>query len=1068
LSTYPALGATDVPTEIGVAVWLIFSGLVRFSWHHDIEFHSEVALVSTLNFNNSVINNISHLVELPRHNAVKVLIPADYAGKTLLQRAEFFKVRFPKGSLLDVKGRALGEVEATFRCLSGNRDRGPPELVMHSPRFDQGPIPANTRTLDFYFTEDIRTRVGRNFRFRKQSSSGGGFPKDVFIFTIDPAVQTVGSRLTFTLPQDLISDGGSYEVRLTQGAFFDIPRVAKEGISEGGTNDFGQVSLEFTVVADRELPSLILAESFPPHEVSPTFKLPPSVAVVLSLTEPVSIGSGYITLVPRYGNVNVRIPVDKVEVVGNRVFADPPGLAHGEVYRILIDHGAFLDGQQNPFNGSHPEYVISVAPYIRFTEMGDGHWADPAQLVTGARFGVGAAVDASNTIYVLGGRNGTMGAQEGSLLNDVWRLQTGREVSCASYFEPSERCSATQCMLDDTGKYNFGHTTLLRRVWKRRSARGTSCADAHGLPMSRFGKVVITRTDVCPCPMCVKPPGPASGVPLHSLRQDDTFINAYVKVLAANETRPMLCQEGRIPSGPFTCEVDTRYYGRWKVPYPNCDEPTGCIYPPDTTSVPGFFGFDSGKSSEGRDCAAIGPDNFLRHGQHCTPLCGPGLRANATFLCQTGSFGVIGCERQSCGGNSIPFGLLKCDTPGPDMGSVCSVTCEFGYTPKNATVNCTTATSEPESKPQLLPAPRCVPSECGDFPYPDGLLIRYSSPGQTVSALGDTATAACKEGYEAVDTAALELVCGRKTQAIGVGNAEWQVKITGQRAGLLCSRVGVTVRLVVVIEGSLSMDLAPPPGEKLEDFCQGDKWDAFNFGLSMAVALAFASISEAGYVPSTEVDVYSVSMCDAIRGVVANGGGGRRLGTPQKVRYRVVIPTVEAALKLKALLDDPKVSAGFSRIFAVALAQATGMTVTNARASPIVVSMTYPIVEPTTTTLLAKNTTTPLVQTTAAPVVQGAESDMDALTSFDFAKLSAGVLAGIGVGATALLGCLCTCAVACCLWCRRRRRKKRSRVGDYDDSFHDVADDKDHEIIKWKVPDGGSDNVGLRQAAQAS
>jgi len=552
---------------------------------------------------------------------------------------------------------------------------------------------------------------------------------------------------------------------------------------------------------------------------------------------------------------------------------------------------------------------------------------------------------------------------------------------------------------------------------------------------------------------------------LPNYNKNEEYVKQYVRVTAANGTRELLCQEGRISSGPFVCNVNTRYFGFWSTPYPNCDEPLGCSYPPDYDSVMGFAFFDLEGSSDGRDCMNINPDDPLRHGRHCAFKCGPGLRANSTFLCEIGQYSTAACERQNCGDGSIPNGFVTCNTPIPLTDSQCSVHCDDGYTATVLATNCTTNETSAEAPPKFTPMPRCIPSYCGPFAYGQGANITYSSDDP---ALGDTAAAVCGSGYEAVRPGYLDLKCGIKSQAIGEGNAEWQLSRTGERAGLLCTPVGVKVETTVVLDGSFLLDLSPPTGLSMQDLCQGQRWEDMTFSLTVSISLAFAAVESSAAISASDVLRVGLATCDAIAdngdsgagaddnagvaeggvgrrlGVdaiadnsgngagadddadVVEGGVGRRLGVGEEVSYRVRIGEVSAALAMKAALEDPDVSARFAGTFAVALAQTAGVSVSNVRASPIVVSMLYTAMVPTTPPPPRPTTTTPVIVENKT-VVQEGPTDLGAiLTTGDVGALPIGVIIGASVG----LGCcVCSCLLACIVLRRRcSQRKYRSRI----------------------------------------
>jgi len=102
-----------------------------------------------------------------------------------------------------------------------------------------------------------------------------------------------------------------------------------------------------------------------------------------------------------------------------------------------------------------------------------------ANYFEGERYGAAATVDALNNIFVVGGHNGTVGSP--SVLNDVWKLVTMREVNCGSSVQPTYDCTADGDQPDGSNAVvacdgvNAGKSNFNRTIWKAPSAGGRKC-----------------------------------------------------------------------------------------------------------------------------------------------------------------------------------------------------------------------------------------------------------------------------------------------------------------------------------------------------------------------------------------------------------------------------------------------------------------------------------------------------------------------------------------------------------------------------------------------------------------
>eukprot|EP00746_Dinoflagellata_sp_MGD_P086451 gnl/MRDRNA2_/MRDRNA2_34217_c0_seq1.p1 gnl/MRDRNA2_/MRDRNA2_34217_c0~~gnl/MRDRNA2_/MRDRNA2_34217_c0_seq1.p1 ORF type:complete len:849 (+),score=127.88 gnl/MRDRNA2_/MRDRNA2_34217_c0_seq1:342-2549(+) len=236
-----------------------------------------------------------------------------------------------------------------------------------------------------------------------------------------------------------------------------------------------------------------------------------------------------------------------------------PLLMPGEAYDIQIDD-AFLGVDGTRVVGPGEKYTISTAPFLKFRQVGSGHWEKSSTGYDGRRYGASVSVSPSNDVFIFGGRSSS--ASNGFLLNDVWKHNSGRQTHCASSFEPRTEC------LDSDGKVPlkcagsiFGTYTTAQVVWRLPTEKGSKCVDSSGATKNTLGQVLSVRTEGCPCPACVK--APEASLPKHILGQGAYLVDGYTPVGILE----LKCEPGFIATGDFVCDS-----GSWATPYPQCIE----------------------------------------------------------------------------------------------------------------------------------------------------------------------------------------------------------------------------------------------------------------------------------------------------------------------------------------------------------------------------------------------------------------------------------------------------------------------------------------------------------------
>jgi len=731
VSMYPAHQAVDVPAIPGVAILIYFSEPVKFNASGIITFkNSSNANVGTLN----LTSDRSKLALVP--NGVRLRLPSQPSGKLLLKKGDVFQVSLPNGVILDASGNQMDALAKSFTCLAEAPDTTPPIMTMANPPVMTQSISGSPSRIDLYFSEPIEAGLG-NVTIASPSQDSSRCAQ-IHIPVPSSNVTISGAIMSIRINASLLSTQCQYSVQLPPGI---LRETAKVGMASANPYmGLNGTSLFFdTVPADVVAPTFTIASQLIPQELIPTYGLPRSATMVLSFNENIQSGPGAIVLRPEYKSPTLIIPASQTTIIGNQLYAIPgQGLMPGEVYRVTIEATAFKDLQSNFYVGLQSGYTISTAAFIDFNKAGSQHWGNQ-NYFDGSRYKSGVTVDAQNNIYVIGGHNATSGAGANAFLNDVWKVDTRREIRCASSDMPPEECKATStCTLNAAGAPILGTTNLIRTVWRVPSAGGAKCIGASGTTKSILGQVVSTSGSVdCPCPFCTTPPN--MSLPTHMV--NNSYVASYTLVSAALGTVPLLCQSGKVPTGDFTCIVESLYKGKFQTPYPTCVA-APCTSIPSTGSIANFGEFDVSSSSRNLNCTNLNGAQIMNDTEHCAFRCAAGYTSRVDgqlgkLVCRDGNFSKASsgpaCLRQSCArpivtGNSVG---VECNTAFLD--GECSLRCAPGFalTPvaSGLKARCSVTSLAPEASPAFIipSAARCENSTATAEPATTGAPITRST-----------------------------------------------------------------------------------------------------------------------------------------------------------------------------------------------------------------------------------------------------------------------------------------------------------------------------------------------------
>eukprot|EP00913_Durusdinium_trenchii_P021603 g20301.t1 len=906
LATWPFNGATDVPARPGMEVFLYFEEEVRWTWDGVVHFFNETHLMASI----PTRENNSRLQPLPSLRAVKISLPAS---------ADF------------VLGNRSAEIRLAFNCLQNSYGGEGPKLVAADVSSQQE-VMGSKHVFRFWYNEDIVKTTDQKPPVQLELPTGQivEVPGDSPNVTIDRNVMTV------VFPEHVMSFGGLMRLRVPRFIFVDRGDAftRTNNVIEGGGQPTASLEeLRFTVTReDDERPLMNTSHCYPPLDraerstvlKTPIFEFPHNGRILLAFTKEVKSGPGSITFVPRsFGAPNVSVPGRSATTAGHLAMIDL-ALHPGEVYNVTVDADAFLDVHGYSMLMIDDSYVFSTRPLLRFRQMGSQQWGDPALQVPGGRLAPSVTVDDVNRIFLLGGRTSQRSSLQGAYLNDVWMLNTFKEVNCASAFEGETACSRERCEAPN-GVFTLGEQHFARFVWRRRSVLGSEC---------------ITSSD---------------GPPLPVDMLNDYYVQAYTLV-PSDDTRPLLCAPGLTPTGNFSCKLFDRYFAIFETPYPTCEN-SSCEEPPDTSEMTNFAAWDPARSTDNLYCPNISTSNRLPHGGLCAALCEPGWKVDSLFRCEQGKFQAPTCWRQSCPiESSLGSGRLDCEEyGGPYFGATCKLLCDPGYQWSNLQSTCQTFSTTPEAAPTFHPNVSCTPSSCGDYGARNenerewlvGASIVYADNSREITA---TATLTCSEGYFPAGSAfglegSVELRCGPVVDKENEPEVEWKLTYTGARAGRICAPEGMAIYDTIILRGSIGLTLILPAQltqeTSLKDSLCGQYKDRFIADLGLALVMA---LSAAGKLKLEASSVSNVELGACPRVVRL-----RRLATGQSVEttvsFIVEVNSDEEAEDLQDAVLEPDSSDVFKRVFSLALMSSSGINATGIQTSRLTRDISYKVGE---------------------------------------------------------------------------------------------------------------------------
>lgn len=943
LATWPFNGATDVPARPGMEVFLYFEEEVRWTWDGVVHFFNETHLMASIPTREyHLLRNNSRLQPLPSLRAVKISLPASAVLRPTLR----YQISLSEGSLEDfVLGNRSAEIRLAFNCLQNSYGGEGPKLVAADVSSQQE-VMGSKHVFRFWYNEDIVKTTDQKPPVQLELPTGQivEVPGDSPNVTIDRNVMTV------VFPEHVMSFGGLMRLRVPRFIFVDAFTRTNNVIEGGGQPTASLEELRFTVTReDDERPLMNTSHCYPPLEETPIFEFPHNGRILLAFTKEVKSGPGSITFVPRsFGAPNVSVPGRSATTAGHLAMIDL-ALHPGEVYNVTVDADAFLDVHGYSMLMIDDSYVFSTRPLLRFRQMGSQQWGDPALQVPGGRLAPSVTVDDVNRIFLLGGRTSQRSSLQGAYLNDVWMLNTFKEVNCASAFEGETACSRERCEAPN-GVFTLGEQHFARFVWRRRSVLGSECITSSGHRRSELNSVIDRRSLQCPCPTCTSHPGPPDGPPLPVDMLNDYYVQAYTLV-PSDDTRPLLCAPGLTPTGNFSCKLFDRYFAIFETPYPTCEN-SSCEEPPDTSEMTNFAAWDPARSTDNLYCPNISTSNRLPHGGLCAALCEPGWKVDSLFRCEQGKFQAPTCWRQSCPiESSLGSGRLDCEEyGGPYFGATCKLLCDPGYQWSNLQSTCQTFSTTPEAAPTFHPNVSCTPSSCGDYGARNenerewlvGASIVYADNSREITA---TATLTCSEGYFPAGSAfglegSVELRCGPVVDKENEPEVEWKLTYTGARAGRICAPEGMAIYDTIILRGSIGLTLILPAQLTQDSLC-GQYKDRFIADLGLALVMA---LSAAGKLKLEASSVSNVELGACPRVVRL-----RRLATGQSVEttvsFIVEVNSDEEAEDLQDAVLEPDSSDVFKRVFSLALMSSSGINATGIQTSRLTRDISYKVGE---------------------------------------------------------------------------------------------------------------------------
>jgi len=1032
LASWPFNGATDVPPRPGLEVFLYFDDVVQWTSEGMVLLSNETNIMASIPTRDYLVpRNDSLLQLLPDIFAVKINFPPSAVLRPSLR----YTVSLFAGSLEDtVWGNRSAEIRVGFQCLQNTIGNEGPKLVAADVSAHQL-VPASKHIFRFWYTQDIVKTTDQKPPVQLEFPTG----QVVEVPGESQNVSISRNVLTVTFPKNVLGPGGMVKLRIPRFIFVDVLQRMNNVIEGGGQPAAMEEELTFHVTPeDADRPRLNISHCYPPMEEVPTYEFPANGRIMLAFSEEVRSGLGSVTFLPRSaGTPNVTVRGHDAVVAGQFVMVGL-NLLPGEVYNVSVDADAFLDIDGYSMESAEESYVFSTLPNIRFRQMGSQHWKDSAKQVPGGRFGASVTVDDKNRIFMLGGRTSLSSPLKGETLNDVWLLDTFKEVNCASAYEGETPCSRQRCEAGPDGLFNLGTQSFTRFVWRPRSVLGSNCITSTGHRRSELGGIISMKSLQCPCPTCTSHPGPPDGPALPSDMLNDVYVQDYTLV-PSDDTRPLLCAPGMTPTGNFSCKLFDRYFAVFETPYPTCEN-SSCEEPPDVSSMEHFAAWDPPRSTDNTYCPNISASSPLPHGGFCAALCDPGWKVDDLFRCEQGKFQAPRCWKMTCPiPSSLNTGRLDCEEfGGPVYGATCNLLCQPGYIPSGQST-CQTVSTAAEAAPTFLPPVNCTPGRCGDYQWLTGATISYTSDSRDITA---TAMLSCTPGYFPAGSAfgldnPVELRCGPVIQQENEPEVEWKLTYTGARAGLICAPDGMAVYDTVALLGSIQLTLILPDTLTKDSLCTQYK-DRFLSDLGLALVMA---LSSAGQVPLNADAMMSVDLAACLRlrrrlSLAAVRRAAETLDTT--VSFTVKVANDAQALQLQFAVTNAEASAVFKRVFSLSLMSSSGVNATGIETSRMTRDILYIIGEPDGTQVsVVKDKDNDTDNDTDTNGTGGGEEE-------DF--LSSPVFIGLVAGGSS---CCCCCCLVCC-YLRRRYMVdvyadwEESEEEDFsDDNIVDVLDEKD-------------------------
>merc|ERR1719191_100838 len=593
VSMYPPVSATDIKCGGEVSVFMFFDEPVKFN---------ETGVIYIVNSSNKVTGtlNITYDKMFARTRALAhVENGTKMSVGPLLKKGVTFTVSIPAGVIEDLNDLPIDEVKKSFTCLAEKPDYGPPEIAMITPWTGMTSVPSTSYEMTAWFSENIQAGTG-SITMKKGAS----------LIITDIAntenISIAGPKLKVTLPDTFKGPTGSeWQLIIPAGTVKD---AQTDEIPFGGVLTTANHKFKISLV-DTTAPTIPdLSTARPAKETTMGYAKGLSSSVMIPFSEYIKKGTGHVKASMKYMKKDWTMDVSSPEVmiVGSNVIISPKeDWTPGEIYSVKIDAGAFTDLAGNAYAGLTTGWTMSTKQLINFRKVppstaGANHF-DADDYFDGSRYGVSAAFSSTNKLYVLGGRNGTLGGT--NQLNDVWVMDTYLPAHCSSMLqpmfecttdanEPSESNGVTGCSCPAGGCNALktdafaGSKKAITQVWKPANAGGKHedrCMTAANMPTSTVGTVLNTEIRNCPCPKCKVPPFnlSATSPPFNNI-SDYTFAD-LLPVTGHNGTLPLNCSgqgfRGYEPSEPFTCEFEDLYTAVYRTPYPRCVK-SPCRNPP--------------------------------------------------------------------------------------------------------------------------------------------------------------------------------------------------------------------------------------------------------------------------------------------------------------------------------------------------------------------------------------------------------------------------------------------------------------------------------------------------------